>query len=174
MSILPDVPRRSAMRSKVADCIFVLLFMCSRITFVAGGIAGAIIHGFSGCMAGVIAGGIMGFFMGRSLGLRSRNLTQGYHLRMHERGLGKPAGTLEAFVELVRGNRLSMLQCRNIACAYAEAARELQSCYSPEDRKPIIETRNRKILAAFYGEIAVRPSEEMIGVIDSKLEIGAR
>lgn len=132
----------------MADSVFVLLLVFSRITLIAGGVAGALIHGFSGCVIGLIAGAIVGLGISRSLGAKGRNMTYAYYHRMHVRGTGRRAGQLEVLVEMLRGNRLSMMQCRQIACAYAEAARQLQSCDSWEEREMIIARRNEKILNA--------------------------
>jgi hypothetical protein len=137
MSILPDVPRLSTVRNTIADCVFVVL------------------HGFSGFCAGLAVGAIVGFMIRRSLGMRGRNLTRGYHLRMFERGCGESPGQLETLVELLRGNRLTMMQCRHIACAYAEAVRHLQSCHSMEERASILRKRNRQVLEIAYGERAI-------------------
>jgi hypothetical protein len=139
----------------MADGVFILLFLCSRIFFIAGAVAGARLSGFRGLCMGLAGGAVVGFWMRRSLGVRARNLTRGYHLRMFERGSGRPAGLLEALIELLRGNRLTMTQCRQIACAYAEAMRHLQSCNSPEERTSIIGKRNRQILEIAYGQPAI-------------------
>ena len=79
-------------------------------------------------------------------------MTRAYFHRMHVRGTGRRAGWLETFVEILRGTRLSMTQCRQIACAYAEAARHLQSCGSKEERNVIVFRRNQKILETVYGD----------------------
>jgi len=145
----------------MADCVFVALSPCSRIFLLAGAVAGALLQGFRGFCIGLVAGAIIGFCIRRSLGLRGRNLTRGYHLRMFERGSGKPAGLLEASVELLRGNRLTMVQCRQIGCAYAEAARQLQSCDSVEERASIVGKRNRHVLEIAYGRQAIAGRDQM-------------
>jgi hypothetical protein len=150
MSILPDVPRLPSARNKIADFIFVLLFFCSRFAFIIGGVVGALLHGFSGCLIGLVVGAAVGFCTSRSLGASGRDMTYAFYHRMHVRGTGRRAGQLEAFVEAVRGSRLSMMQCRQIACAYAEAGRQLQSCDSREEREWIIAKRNEQILQATY------------------------
>ena len=160
MSILPDVPRLPSARNKIADSLFVLLFFCSRFALIIGGIIGALVHGFSGCLIGLVAGAFVGFCISRSLGASGRDMTYAFYHRMHLRGAGRRAGRLEAFVEAVRGSRLSMMQCRQIACAYAEAGRQLQSCDSREERELIIAKRNEKILQSAYnnrGSAAITP-----------------
>jgi hypothetical protein len=160
MTILPDVPRLPTVRGKIADCVFVLLLVCSRFLFVIGAVAGAMIHGFLGFAAGLAAGMILGFCLSRSLGLRGLDMTQGFHFRMYERGYGKPAGKLEALVEWLRGHRLTMPQCRQITTAYAEAVRQLQSCDSAAERASIIAKRNRRVLEIIYGERALATYED--------------
>lgn len=152
IAILPKVPRLPSLRSKVADSAFVLVMLCARLAFVIGAVIGGSTHGFVRLLAGLAVGALVGFGVGRSLGLRGRNVTQGYFIRMYDRGCGKRAGKLEQFVERVRGNRLSMMQCRLIACAYAEAARQLQSCGSKEEQMRILTSRDQKILNAAYGQ----------------------
>jgi hypothetical protein len=139
----------------MADCVFVLLLLCSRLILLTGAIVGALLYGFPGLCIGLAAGFIIGFWMRRSLGLRGRHLTRGYHLRMFERGCGKSPGQLEALVELLRGNRLTMMQCRQIACAYAEAVRQLHSCDSVEERAIILGERNRQVLEIAYGGLVI-------------------
>lgn len=155
LSFLPNIPRLSTIRSKVADAVFVLLLLVSRFCFLIGAIVGAKNYGFKGFLIGLIGGAALGFWMRRSLGVRGRNLTQGYHLRMYERGCGKHPGTLESFIEMLRGTRLSMMQCRLIACAFAEAARAIQSCDSTQEEAAILQKRDRKILEIAYGERAI-------------------
>lgn len=152
MSILPDVPRSPSARNKIADVVFVLLFLCSRSAFLVGGVVGACIHEFSGCVVGVIVGAFVGFCISRSLGASGRDMTYAFYHRMHVRGTGRRAGQLEAFVEMLRGNRLSMIQCRQISCAHAEASRQLQSCDSREERETIVVRRNEKILEAIRND----------------------
>jgi hypothetical protein len=163
MEILPDFPRVPSVRGRTADFVFVVFAFYSRSSFVIGAIVGAFSDGFIGFLGGLILGAVIGFLMGRSLGLRGRDLTRGYYLRMYERGCGKQAGQLEALVELLRGNRLSMVQCRQIACAYAEAARQLHSCDSGQEREIIMANRNRKILGVVSGKqaaLTIEKSEE--------------
>ena len=136
----------------MADCVFVVLLLCSRSFIVIGAVTGAELYGFRGFCLGLAAGTILGFCVRRSLGLRGRELTRGYHLRMFERGSGKAPGQLEALVELLRGNRLTMMQCRHIACAYADAVRQLKSCDSAKQRASILRNRNRQVLEIAYGE----------------------
>jgi hypothetical protein len=154
MQILPDVPRLPSVRNKVADCVFAILSLCSRIFLVVGAVTGAMLHGFVGFFIGLIAGAIIGFWMRRSLGLKGKNLTHGYHSRMYERGLGGGPRLLEGLLEAVRGDRLAMTQCRGIASAYAEAARQLQSCGSAQERAIILAKRHRQVLEIVYGEQA--------------------
>ena len=117
-------------------------------------------HGFGGFCFGLMAGAVVGFCVRRSLGFRSRELTRGYHLRMFERGCGKAPGQLEALVELLRGNRLTMVQCRHIACAYADAVRQLKSCDSAKERASILGNRNRQVLGIAYGEFALAAHDQ--------------
>jgi hypothetical protein len=159
MQILPDVPRLASARSKMADCVFVLLLLCSRIFFLIGAVLGALVHGFVGFVLGMATGTLIGFWMHRSLGLRGRDLTHGYHFRMYERGLGERPRLLEALVEAARGNRLIVVQCRRIASAYAEAARQLQSCDSLEERVTIVAKRNRQVREIAFGERATADHE---------------
>ena len=154
MSILPEVPRLPSARNKMADFVFVLLFFISRLAFVIGAMVGAFIHGFSGFLSGLIVGAIVGFWTGWSLGLSGSDTTHAFFHRMYVRGMGRRPRQLEALIEIVRGNRLSMTQCRSIASAYSEASRQLQSCDSREERSAIIDVRNRKILDASYGKDA--------------------
>jgi hypothetical protein len=160
MTFLPDVPRLPTARGKIADCVFVLLLLCSRFLFVIGAVVGAMLHGFLGFLAGLVAGMILGLCLSRSLGLRGLDMTQGFHFRMHERGYGKPAGMLEALVEWLRGHRLTMAQCRQITTSYAEAVRRLQSCDSAEERASILAKRNREVLQIIYGERALANYDE--------------
>jgi hypothetical protein len=139
----------------MADCVFVVLLLCSRSFIFIGAVTGAELHGFRGFCIGLTAGTVVGFCVRRSLGLRGRELTRGYHLRMFERGCGKAPGQLEALVELLRGNRLTMLQCRQIACAYADAVRQLKSCDSAQERASILGKRNRQVLEIACGEPAL-------------------
>jgi len=155
MTILPDVPRLPTARNKIADCVFVLLLVCSRSFYVIGAALGFLLHGFVGFVLGLVAGAFIGFWMRRSLGAQGGDLTQGYHFRMHERGLGKRPRLLEALVEVLRGNRPTMTQCRGIAGACAEAARELQGCGSTEERAVILAKRDRQVLEIAYGESAI-------------------
>lgn len=173
MLFLPDVPRVPTARNKIADCVFVVLSLCSRIFFVAGAVTGARLQGFRGFCIGLMAGAIIGFWIRRSLGLRGGNLTRGYHLRMFERGCGKPAGLLEAVVELLRGNRLTMIQCRQIACAYAEAVRHLQSCDSAEERASIVGKRNRQVMEIVYGRPAIAARAQSSRQLDELPESAA-
>jgi hypothetical protein len=163
MLFLPDVSRLPTVRSKMADGVFVALSLCSRIFLLAGAVAGARLQGFRGFCIGLAAGAIIGFWIRRSLGLRGRNLTRGYHLRMFERGSGKAAGLLETLVELLRGNRLTTMQCRQIGSAYAEAARQLQSCDSAQERASIVGKRNRQVLEIAYGQSAMTGHGQVTG-----------
>lgn len=152
MSLLPAVPRLPSARNKIADFVFVALAVFARSAFALGGVAGAALHGLDGCLAGLAAGVIIGSGAGRSLGIRGSDATHAFYHRMHVRGTGRRAGWLETLVELIRGNRLSMIQCRAIACAYAETGRHLQICNSTEERNAVILECRRKILAVAYGE----------------------
>jgi hypothetical protein len=132
-----------------------VLLLCSRLFLIAGVVTGAMLYGFRGFCIGLVAGAIIGFWIRRSLGLRGRDLTRGYHLRMFERGCGNSPGLLETLVELLRGNRLIMMQCRQIACAYADAARQLKSCDSAQERASILGRRNQQVLEIAYGRSAL-------------------
>jgi len=152
MLILPDVSRFPTARAKIADFVFIMLLLCARFCFLIGAVIGATVHGFLGFLVGLGAGLSIGFLMRRSLGVSGRNLTQAYHFRMHERGLGKHPRILESLVEVLRGNRPTMMQCRQIASAFAEAARELQSCDSLTERAVIMAKRDRQVQRILYGE----------------------
>ena len=146
----------------MADCVFVMLLFCSRFLYFIGPIMGAKHYGFVGLFPGLAVGTLAAFCMGRSLGLRGRDLTKGFHFRMFERGNGKRAGILEALVEVLRGNRLTITQCRRIGTSYSEASRELQSCDSTEERVMILAKRDRQILAIAYGVDSIATSGQSI------------
>ena len=109
-----------------------------------------------------------GFWMHRSLGLQASDATGGYHFPMYERGSGKRPRLLEALVEVLRGNRPTMTQCRRIATAYAEAAQQLQSCDSTEERVKIFAKRNRRVLEITYGERAAAIHARSVEQTDSE------
>jgi len=151
----------------MADCVFVLLLFCSRFLYFIGPVMGARHYGFVGLFPGLAAGTLSGFCMSRSLGLRSRDLTKGFHFRMFERGTGKGAGILEALVEVLRGNRLTITQCRRIDAAYSEASHQLQSCDSSEERVMIFAKRDRQILDIAYGVDSIATSGQSVEQTES-------
>lgn len=151
-SLLPDAPSLPTFRGKVADGAFVLFLLIARFSFVIGAVVGGLLSGFLGVLIGLASGWIVGVWTRWSLGLRRRGLTHGFVVRMLERGDNDRPKLLESVVEMLRGHRLSAKQCRFIAAAYAEATRRLQTCESPADRAEILQERDRKVLAAAYGQ----------------------
>jgi len=152
MSLLPNLPRLPTKRGKIADCVFVVLLLVSRGGFAVGALLGAVLHGAVGFCLGLAGGLIVGLWMRRSLGLRRRRLTQGFVVRMLERGNNDRPKLLESLVEWLRGYRLTPKQCRLIAAAHAKATRRLQTCGSPPERREILKERDREVLEAAYGE----------------------
>jgi hypothetical protein len=155
MPILTDVPRLPTVRNKIADSVLALLLLCSQSALLIGAVVGVLLNEFTGAVVGLAMGAVVGFWIRRSLGFQHRDLTEAYHLRMHQRGLGKRPRLLESLVETLRGNKLSMTQCRGIASTFTEAARELQGCHTPEERVAVIAKRNRMAFEIAYGKEAV-------------------
>jgi hypothetical protein len=153
MPFLPRLPKRRSVRDRIADGLFVVLYLASWCAFLAGTLAGSIFIGLKGLLGGFVAGWLLGMWMRRSLGIRDRDLTHGYFVHMFERGNGQPPGRLESFLEIVRGRRLNLSQCRRIAGIQAEAKRRLASSDSPEERVEILAERDRKLLKSPYVEI---------------------
>ncbi len=138
MSFLPNILGPSSFRGKVADVLFILLQFLSWTAFVPGFVIGSAYHGLVGFICGLVAGGAIGFWMHRSLGLRGRDATRGFFMRMAERGAGDHPRLLESLIETLRGEKLAMLQCRHIADTHADVSRRLQGCDSPMERAKIL------------------------------------
>lgn len=161
-SLLPDVPSVPTFRGQIADCTFALLLIVSRVCFVIAAATGGILSGYVGAFVGLAGGWILGLWMRWSLGLRRRRLTHGFVVRMLERGNNDRPKLLELLVETLRGHRLSAKECRLVAAAYGEAARQLQTCDSPPDRAEIMSQRDRKVLETVCGRQAHRSSRPFI------------
>jgi hypothetical protein len=163
MSLLPDFPRLPTLRSRIADGVFVALLLVARGGFVAGAALGAVLNGGIGLLIGLAVGVVIGLWTRRSLGLRRRRLTQGFVVRMLERGNNDRAKLLESLVERLHGYRLTPKQCRMIAAAHAKATRRLLTCESSPERRSILNERNREVLEAAYGRRARRASTACSG-----------
>jgi hypothetical protein len=154
---LPSIPRLPSLRDKIADCIIVVLVFLARASFLLGPIVGGFYGGAKGFMIGLGTGGIAGFWIRHSAGLRGRDSTHGFFVRMGERGLGSSFGLLEWVIEKVRGCELAPVQCRLLASAYAEFQRSLQSCHLAEERDALYKELERSMHIAFYGKIRLSP-----------------
>jgi hypothetical protein len=161
MSSQPHSTRPSSFRNRVANWVFVVFFIISHAAFAVGILVGSIFFGIRGFILSLLAGWIIGIGIRRSLGRLPSDASHAHYIRMLERGGGAPPGWLERFVEMVRGERLTSVQCRLIAAAHSEANRQLQTCDSPVERAIILDERNRKILAATRrSQLPVEPSED--------------
>jgi hypothetical protein len=163
MSLLPEFPRLPTLRGRIADGVFVALLLIARCGFVAGAVLGAVLHGAVGLLVGLAGGLVISLWTRRSLGLRRRRLTQGFVVRMLERGNNDRPKLLESLVERLHGYRLSPKQCRMIAAAHARATRRLLTCESSPERRTILNERNREILEAAYGRRLHRASTACSG-----------
>ncbi|MDE3067745.1 MAG: hypothetical protein KGJ60_09360 [Verrucomicrobiota bacterium] len=150
-SLLPDIPRSSSFRDRMADGLFVLLTIFSRSAFIVGAVLGTREHGFTGFCFGLLAGWGLGFWVRRSLGLRKGDLTEAFYIRMVNRGDGAPPRLLEALIETLRGQRLDVRQCQRIGNAYLNASRRLQSYDSPAERAQILDELDRRVFEAARG-----------------------
>jgi hypothetical protein len=123
-----------------------------RSSFIIGATVGGYCTGAKGFVIGIAAGGIAGFWIKRGTGLRGRDLTRGFFVRMNERGVGSSPGLLELLIEKIRGREITPHQCRLLAAAYAEFQRALQACDSVAERDELCKTLDWRVQAAFYGE----------------------
>jgi hypothetical protein len=139
------------LRGKIADAVFVFFLLLSRSAFLICPVAGAFSAGAVGFCVGLPAGILLSLWAHRSLGLRRRNLTQGFVVRMLERGNNDRPKLLESLVERLHGYSLTPRQCRMIVAAYAEATRRLQTCDSRAERDGILRERDRKVFDVAYG-----------------------
>jgi len=158
-TFLPNVPRPQSFRARMADALFVFFLLPARFGFIIGGVVGGLAAQTTGFFLGLLAGGIVGFWIRRSLGLRGRNLTHGFFVRMWERGNGSGRKLLEALVEWLRGDDLTPRTCRLLASAYGEAQRDLQSGPSVAERRGIHGELERKVRAVLYGQAAPSPGD---------------
>lgn len=161
MGLLPAIPRRSSFRDKMADGLLALFVVTSRFLFIVGGMIGSVYAGGKGLVIGILLGGVVGFWIRRSMGMRGRDLTHGFFIRMSQRGLGSSPALLESLVEKVRGQEITAYQCRLLASAYAEFQRALQACGSVEERDELCKTLTRSVRAALYGK-----TETVVGAAD--------
>jgi hypothetical protein len=161
LGLLPAIPWNSSIRDKIADALLALFVLSSRLLFIVGGIVGNVYAGGKGLVIGIFAGGVVGFWIRRSVGIRGRDLTHGFFIRMSQRGVGSSPALLEWLVEKVRGQEITAYQCRLIASAYAEFQRALQACGSVEERDELCKTLTRSVRAALYGK-----TETVVGAAD--------
>jgi len=152
LGFLPAVPRRSSFRDKIADGLLASFVVLSRFFFIVGGIIGNVCAGGKGLLIGLALGAVVGFWIRRSVGIRGRDLTHGFFIRMSQRGVGSSPALLESLVERVRGQEITAYQCRLLASAYAEFQRALQACGSTEEREELCRTLGGRVRAALYGE----------------------
>lgn len=163
LGLLPAVPRRSTVRDKIADGLLALFVVLSRFFFIVGGIIGSLCAGGKGLVIGLALGFAIGFWIRRSVGLRGRDLTHGFFIRMSQRGVGSSPALLESLVEGVRGQEITPYHCRLLASAYAEFQRALQACGSIEERDELYKTLGRKVRIVLYGQLetSVVPVEKI-------------
>jgi hypothetical protein len=157
LTFLPEISRPQSFRQRIADGLFAFFVLLARFGFVIGGVIGCFVDTQNSFLPGLLAGAVAGFLIRRSLGLRGRNLTHGFFVRMLERGNGNSSKLLESLIERVRGDDFTPRQCRVATSAYAEAQRELQSCPSDDERRTILEELDRKVTAALYGGMVSSP-----------------
>jgi len=149
-TLLPGIPRPGSFRARMADVVLAFFVLLARFGFIIGLVAGSFAADIKGFFLWLLAGVLGGFCLRRSLGLRGRNLTHGFFVRMWERGFGNPPKLLESLVEKVRGDKLTPRTCRVLTSAYEETNRALQSSPSAEERRGINEELGRKVIAALY------------------------
>jgi hypothetical protein len=151
LRLLPSIPRKRTWRNKIADGLLMMLTLLARTAFIAGAIIGGHNAGAKGFLLGLAAGAAIGFWIRRSAGMRGRDLTYGFYLRMSERGMGKSPSLLESVVEKIRGEEISPYQGRLLNAAYSEFQRALRVCDSAEERGELSKTLERKVQIALYG-----------------------
>jgi hypothetical protein len=157
LTLLPPGPRPTTRRSRLADGLFEFFLLLSRCTAVVGAImcsSYAKTNGGQRFVLGLLAGWAVGFWIRRSLGMRSWNLTQGFYVRLWERGNGNRPKLLESLVEKLRRDEFTPSQCRMVAGAYAEMQRQLHLCNSRVERLRVFDDLERKVLVTLYGEQA--------------------
>src|ERR1700755_2866185 len=84
LTLLPSIPWRASARGKIAGSLFAALLILARLSFLIGALAGGF-QGAKGFVLGSAAGGILGFWIKHSLGIRGRDLTYGFFIRMGQR-----------------------------------------------------------------------------------------
>lgn len=163
LRLLPSIPREPSARNTVGDILLAAFVFLQRIFFIIGAVFVGIFASTKGVVIGIAAGGVAGFVIRQSLGLRGRDLTHGFFVRMRERGMDDSPGLLESAIEIVRGGLLTSHQCRSITSAYTEFQRDLRSCDSPDLREELYRSFERKIRTVFEGNtISAQTAQEPV------------
>jgi hypothetical protein len=158
LTLLPSIPSRPSARDKIADGLFAAFVFLARTSFLVGAIVGGYFQGAGGFVLGIAAGGIIGFWIRHSLGMRGRDLTYGFFIRMGQRGVGSPPGLLESLTEKIRGHEITPYQSRLLAGAHTEFQRALHYSTSLAERDESRRTFEGKVQIALYGELEILPA----------------
>ena len=149
--LIPNMPRNFTRHERVADWLFVSLQIGSWIAFVVLGVLGY--YFYRNVIAALVCGAVgflVGIWIRHSMGLRGRNPTEGFYLRMRQRAEGSRCGVLEWILEKIRGNEFSQSKCRAISDAYSEAMRQLEGSSSDDERMAILHELDRKVKKISY------------------------
>jgi hypothetical protein len=141
-----------SLRDKIANSLLVISVLVARLSFVIGLIVGCICGTARGFALSVVIGAVVSFWMRRSLGLRGRDLTRGFFVRMQERRMGSSPRLLESLIERIRARPMTPHQCGLLAGAYAEFQRDLQSCDSITERDKLGKNLKQKARSIYSGK----------------------
>jgi hypothetical protein len=135
---IPHMPRRLAVRERLADHIFFYMQIISWFVFIIGGIVGYMVNNLTGSLILIIGGWLFGIWIRRSLGRRGRDPFHGFYQRLRERANGSRRGVLEWAIENLRGSGFTRTKCQAITALYDEAMKKYVLASSQAEKRAII------------------------------------
>jgi hypothetical protein len=139
------VPRSTTGRAKLAEALYLFLFILSYILFAVAGLLGYLFRQAYGLAIFGLLGYGAGVWIRRSLGLRGRKRTTGFFMRMRERAQGARPGLLEWLLEKVSGREVTQAKCKAVVLAYEKSVKGLKGAKTTEEQNKILAELDRRV-----------------------------
>jgi hypothetical protein len=148
------MPRLLTAAEARADRLFLHLQIISRVELLVVPVIGLLLKGRVGLAVGVVVAWGVHVWMRRSMGLRGKDINEGWFIRMRERANGSRCGLLEILIEHVRQRPFTREQCIAITQVFNEGKRRLVELASSEERIALVKELDRRVKEISYGHDA--------------------